>query len=136
MALEFVQHGIIQTPWKSYMDLSRLVEMTRAYFVPDIDGWYPRVGFQTVFQLVEKTQHYNRLIRDDECHVEGKDRFVLIKRADGAITPCGQAIGHRWELDLKEGEELVAVLNLQTEIDQIAAAWMEFKKSTASPQNG
>jgi hypothetical protein len=104
---------IHKTFFGSYIDLDKIVNVSKAYFIDRMGygGWFVAVDINC--QLLESAIHYERHISDDEHHyADGKFRLKLVDNSSTTIPP-------------EDENEILAVQNLQKEIDVLVLAWRQ-----------
>jgi hypothetical protein len=107
--------SIHKTFFGRFIDLSQLVSVSEAQF----SGYrWIRVGFEMDFKFMEKPIVFERILTDDEYRND-KDRVRLV---DGSWVVASNTID--------DHTKVLAVQNLQTQINEIVQAWMDYKKIT------
>lgn len=108
---------------KRWIDLDHILTIGNAYLEPvsAIHGWFV-VSAKIQMMFVEKEILVTRTLKQEieinfypnkMMPLEGM-KFACRNNKDGSIT---------WETDCPEGTTLLAVFNLQNELDALAARW-------------
>lgn len=109
---------IVKTFIGKYIDLSKVVSISDAYFINRMGHGGYFVGFEIHCQLLEQPIKYERMLDWGE---EGKGRDV--KMVDGECAePPNIFHGNQYDKDI------LAVHNLQKQIDELVEQWRSVNK--------
>lgn len=122
-----MKSSIYKTPWGLHIDLDHLQMVGEPHYMNRMGRGGLYVGVNLRFALQDKWWEYERPLNDNEC------RFVY-QNAPGSsnhevLTVDGEWIEHQKVL---RSEQVQAVKNLAVEVNQILAAWKEWKQFTHS----
>lgn len=108
---------IVKTFINKYIDLSKVVSISDARFIDRMGSGGYFVGFEIEVQLLEKPIIYTRKFDYSEEGWDGKQHLVIM--TDGSKIP-GR---HLFSVSKKEESKILAVKNLQNQIDELVEQW-------------
>lgn len=101
---------------KKYIDLTKIVSISDAYFIDRMGSGGYYVGFDIECQLLEKPIHYERKLAFDEEDRREGTYTAYPKRVDFSKE---RALG-----DIRH-EKTLAEIRLQRQINELVTKWME-----------
>lgn len=110
---------IVRTFMGMHIDLSKIVAITDAYFINRMGNGGYFVGFDIHCQLLDEPIKYERKVERTEVDPEDHLKVLLVN---------GEPFDLRMMIFEEDEKSILAVHNLQNQIDELIAQWKSIKE--------